>query len=109
MFLSRRDLWLPTTVGVVLCVLCYMSGALLSGGGHTLVAMLVFFPYGITWAHLFEDTPWVSIAMILLVVQFPLYANFLARAKGRVKALPLPFIFAAHTLVVLAGFSVGVK
>lgn len=106
---TRLGFVLPALAGLMLSLPLYALGALLSGGGHTLATLLAFFPYGVVWGHLFGDTRWAFVAMILLVIQLPLYATFAAGAKGRLKALPLLFIFAAHTLGVLTGFSVGVK
>jgi hypothetical protein len=102
----KKTLWIPILVGILLAGFFYFLGALLSGGGHSLAAMTVFFPYGLAAGLWWEDTSLEFIGDILLVIQFPLYALFLANVKGGRRWLVLFIILALH--IAFAGIGLRV-
>ncbi|HKQ53103.1 MAG TPA: hypothetical protein VJT74_12080 [Pyrinomonadaceae bacterium] len=102
----KKTIWLPLLVGFLLAVLFYFLGGLLSGGGHSLAAMAVLFPYGLAAELLLEDTSAEFVGHILLIIQFPLYALLLANVKGGRRWLVLLGLLAAH--IIAAAISLNV-
>lgn len=90
-------------IGVVLTVFFFLWGAFMSGGGHSLTAITVFFPYAGIVGTLPKDTRWQFVgdaaSLFLGASQFPLYAILLALLKGtRRKSLALVVLLAVHAM-----------
>ena len=84
-------------LGVVLIVLA----AMFDGMSHSSKSMYTLFPYGTS---VVMRTRWSSIGLVLLVIQFPLYALILNLVRPlRWKALALVLIVAIHVLAVVLG------
>jgi flagellar basal body-associated protein FliL len=95
---------LAILIGLALMVLFYALGALFSGGGHDLTAMIAFFPYSLSLGLSTKDTPWSSdfVDMALLILQFPVYAIILATIKsGRLKVIALVILLVLHVAAVI--------
>lgn len=103
MRLTKREFWLPLAAGILLTVFFYFVGALLSGGGHSLTALTVFFPYGIILGQWLEGTGWEFVAAAALLVQFPLYGVLLARLGAGGRKVALLILLAAHSLAAFIG------
>lgn len=102
---------LAILIGFVLMVLFYALGALFSGGGHDLTAIIAFFPYSLFVSILTEDTRWDRfggfVDMTLLVLQFPVYAIILATIKsGRLKVIALVILLVLHVLAAIVGLRI---
>lgn len=80
----------------------YIVGALLSGGGHSVTAITLFFPYGMILGRLLEDTSWEFVAAIALLLQFPFYGFAVSRASDTGRPAFLSIVFGAHVLGVVA-------
>ena len=100
-----KKILLAIVVGCALTVIFYVLGAILSGGGHDLNMITVFFPYSLSLGILTEDTRWArggtSIAGALLVLQFPFYGTVFAISKRMLWKWPLIIILSLHLLAVL--------
>jgi hypothetical protein len=84
-------------VGVVLIVLAAMS----DGMTHSSRSMYTLFPFGTSVVLL---TRWTSTGLVLLVIQFPLYALILNLVRPlRWKAVALVLIIAIHVVAVMIG------
>jgi hypothetical protein len=83
-------------LGVVLIVLA----AMFDGMSHSSKSMYTLFPYGTS---VVMRTRWSSIGLVLLVIQFPLYALILNLVRLRWKAVALVLIVAIHVLAVVLG------
>ena len=101
---TKRQFWLPLAAGILLTVLFYLLGALLSGGGHSLTAITIFFPYGVTLGRWLEGTRWEFVAAAALLLQFPLYGLLLAWTREHSRGIMLVVLLSAHCL----GAAVGV-
>ena len=85
----------------------FFAGALLSGGGHTLTPMTIFFPYGMSLGLLLKDTRYEFISDIPFVGQFPLYMVALFFAKGWVrKTILVIAILVTHALAAVMGIAI---
>jgi len=69
-----KRLFLSLGVGLLATVSFFLIGGLFSGGGHSLVAINIFFPYSGIVGPSLKDTRWEFVSMIVLVAQFPVYA-----------------------------------
>jgi hypothetical protein len=102
---------LAILIGVALMVLFYALGALFSGGGHDLTAMISFFPYSLSISLSTKDTGWDRFNdfadMALLILQFPVYAIILATIKsGRLKVVALVILLVLHVAAVVIGLRI---
>jgi len=103
---TYRRLWLPLSAGVLLTVFFYLPAVLLSGGGHSLTAATIFFPYSVTLGQWLKDSPWGFVAAPFLLLQFPLYSLLLFRAEGKGKTILLVALLLAHSVGVVIGLRV---
>ena len=88
-------------VSAILSVVLIVLAAMFDGMSHSSKSMYTLFPYGTS---VVMRTPWSSIGMILLVIQFPLYALILNLVRPlRWKAVALVLIIAIHVLAVVLG------
>ena len=101
-----KKLWVPIAGGLLLTVLFYFLGAFLSGGGHSLVAMAVFFPYGIAAGLWLEGGAFGFVEVVLIALQFPVYALILANVKGGWRVAAVLIVLAAHVVAAVVGISV---
>ena len=105
-----KNILLAVVVGCVLTVIFYAFGAILSGGGHDLNIITVFFPYSLSLGILTEDTRWArsgtSIAGALLILQFPFYGIVFAISKRMLWKWPPIILLSLHLLAVLTGLSI---
>ena len=92
--------------GVLLATILFLIGALYSGGGHSLTAITVFFPYSGLVAPSLKDTRWEIIAMILMVAQFPVYALLVVYTKGLRRNIVLTIISILHTVAAVIALQV---
>ena len=102
----KKNLWVPAAVGLLLTVLFYFLGAFLSGGGHSLVAITVFFPYGLATGLSLDDGGFGFIEVILIALQFPVYALILANVKGGWRWTAVLILLAAHVVAAVVGIRV---
>jgi hypothetical protein len=94
-----KRLLLSITSGIFLTVIFFLIGAFFSGGGHSLTAITIFFPYSGMLAPWLKNTPWEFILMILMTAQFPVYALLLAYTKGTRRNIVGTIIPLVHTVV----------
>jgi len=77
-----KDVYASIVLGIVVTPIFYFLAAFYSGGGHSLTAMLLFFPYGVLCGRLFETTiEWLE--PILIILQFPAYGGLLNLLSGK--------------------------
>jgi hypothetical protein len=98
-----KNLWIPVAAGLLLTVLFYLLGAFLSGGGHSLVAMTIFFPYSLAAGLWLEDGPSRFIEIVLVALQFPVYALILANVRGGPRRTAALILLAAHVIAAIIG------
>jgi hypothetical protein len=93
--------WMPLLLGILATPVCLLLGAFFSGGGHSLGAMSVFFPFGMLLAQISPEIPG-SIVLIISGLQYPLYglATALALKDERFRWLVIGLLI-AHMLLVL--------
>lgn len=105
--MNSRDFWLPILFGVIATPVCYFLGAFLSGGGHFLYPMILFFPYGMLLSLLVQNISWWFIGLPVFALQYPLYGVAFGAASVKDGFRPLAIGLAvAHFLAVIAGFAV---
>lgn len=104
--MMKKNLWVPVAVGLLLTVLFYFLGAFLSGGGHSLAAMTLFFPYGLVAGLSLADGPFGFIEVVLIALQFPVYALILANVKGGWRWTAVLILLAAHVVAAVVGIRV---
>src|SRR5215813_11006192 len=94
-------------LGVGLMIFFFSAGTLLSGGGHSLTPMTIFFPYGMGLGLLLKDTTYEFVGYILLVGQFPLYtvAVFFSTRWLRRTILILAILM-IHALAAVLGIAI---
>jgi len=100
-----KRLVLSIGAGILLTVVFFLVGALYSGGGHSLVAINIFFPYSGIVGPSLKDTRWEFIPMILLLAQFPVYALLLAYS-GRRRNIVATVIPLVHTVAAVIALQV---
>lgn len=66
-------------VGVVLTLLLFALAGLLGGACHCMTPTTAFFPYGAIILGRFSTE---SLGLLMIVIQFPLYAVVLAKVNG---------------------------
>ena len=91
--------------GLLATVLFFLLGALFSGGGHSLIAINIFFPYSGLVAPSVKDTRWQFVPMTLLLAQFPVYALLIAYSSGR-RNLVVTLISLVHTVAAVMAVQV---
>ena len=94
-----KRLLLSIALGIFLTVIFFLIGAFFSGGGHSLTATTIFFPYSGLLAPSLKDTRWEFILIILMAAQFPVYALLLAYTKGTRRNLAGMIIPLVHSVV----------
>ena len=100
-----KRLLLAIAAGILLTVIGFLIGAFYSGGGHSLTAITIFFPYSGLVAPSVKDTRWEFIAMILLLAQFPIYA-FVVAYSGRRRNVVAIVVLLAHTVAAVIALQV---
>jgi len=97
-----KRLLLSLGIGVLATISFLLSG-LFSGGGHSLVAINIFFPYAGIVGPSLKDTRWEFVSMILLLAQFPMYALLVSYSARRrfVIGIVLPFLHAVAAVAAL--------
>jgi len=100
-----KRLFLAIAAGGLLTVVFFVIGALYSGGGHTLTAITIFFPYSGLVSPSLKDTHWEFLALILLLAQFPAYALIIAYS-GRRRSLVAIVILLAHMVAAVIALQV---
>ena len=99
----KKTLWVPVAVGLLLTVLFYLLGAFLSGGGHSLVAITAFFPYCFATGVSLGDGRFSLIEVVMIALQFPVYALILANVKGGWRWTAVLILLAAHVVAAVIG------
>ena len=96
-----KRLLISLGIGVLATVSFFAVGGLFSGGGHSLVAINIFFPYAGIVGPSLKDTRWEFVSMSLLLAQFPVYALLVSYSARRrfLIAIVLPFL---HTVAAVA-------
>ena len=94
-----KRLLLSILSGILFTVIFFLIGAFVSGGGHSLTALTIFFPYSGMLAPSLKDTHWEFLLMILITAQFPVYALLLAYTKGARRNLVGMIIPLVHAVV----------
>ena len=84
-----------------------MVGAALSGGGHSLAAMKLLFPYGVTVGILEEDGGWALVGMLLLFLQFPFYCFLFVNTAGNTRRYLTATVVVVHALCAFLSFGIG--
>ncbi|HEX6186461.1 MAG TPA: hypothetical protein VFZ40_00160 [Pyrinomonadaceae bacterium] len=93
-------------VGLLLTVVFFLIGAFFSGGGHSLTAMMIFFPYSGLVASWLENTRGQFIATVLMAVQFPAYALLVAYTKGTRRNVVSTIVPIIHTVVAVIALQI---
>ena len=96
-----KSILLEIIVGVALTLLFFFLGAFLSGAGHSLTAMTIFFPYGMAIGTLLENTRWEFVGGVLMLLQFPFYSLLFSSLRG-IQAKKLGVVAAAAFVVHVA-------
>jgi hypothetical protein len=74
-----KNLLTATSIGVALTILLFVSAGALGGACHCTTPTILAFPYAaITLERFGAET----IALLVMAIQFPLYAIFLAKVTG---------------------------
>lgn len=94
--------FLYAAAGIPVAVAFYILGALLSGGGHSIAVITLFFPYGMILGLLLEDTHWEFVAAIVLFLQLPFYGFAVSRALDGGRPALLLVILGAHVVAAVA-------
>ena len=94
-----KRLLLSILSGILFTVIFFLIGAFVSGAGHSLTAITIFYPYSGMLAPSLKDTHWEFLLMILITAQFPVYALLLAYTKGARRNLMGMIIPLVHTVV----------
>ena len=102
---DMKRLLLAIGAGILLTVVFFLVGALLSGGGHSLTVITIFFPYSLPVDLALKDTRWEFIATILLLAQFPAYALLIAYS-GRRRYFVSIVIVLAHAVMAFVALRV---
>ena len=102
---DMKRLVLSIGTGILLTVVFFLIGGFYSGGGHSLVAINIFFPYSGIVGPSLKDTRWELISMTLLLAQFPLYALLLAYS-GRLRNVVAILIPLIHTVAAVIALQV---
>lgn len=100
--LTRHRIWQilhPVLVGIGLMVLFALLAGFAGGACHCVSPTGIFFPYSaIAWGAF----SWEFIGTLLLILQYPIYALTIARARGsNWKALALLILLAFHVAAVI--------
>jgi len=94
-----KRLLLSIALGIFVTVIFFLTGAFFSGGGHSLTAITIFFPYSGMLSPSLKGTHWEFLLMILMAAQFPVYALLLAYTKGTRQNVVGIIIALVHTVV----------
>jgi hypothetical protein len=94
-----KRLFLSIASVILLTLIFFLIGAFFSGGGHSLTAITIFFPYSGLLAPSLKDTHWEFLLMILMTAQFPVYALLIAYTKGARRNIVGIIIPLVHTVV----------
>ena len=85
-------------------VVFFLLAGFAGGACHCETPVTVFFPY---WMIALGAFNWESISNILLIIQFPVYALAMARARGdNWKALTFLILLTLHVAAVITAFRV---
>ena len=101
-----KRLLLAIGAGILLAAIFFLIGAFYSGGGHSLTAITIFFPYAGLVPPSLKDTRWEFVSMILMVAQFPAYALLVAYTKGARRNIVLTVIALVHTIAAVIAVQV---
>lgn len=94
---------IPILLGLLLTVVLLFVGAIAGGACHCVTPMTVFYPYSSIARGGFS---WQTLSIILLGVQYPLYATVLAKAKGKYRVFAFIIVFSLHIAAVQVGLRV---
>jgi hypothetical protein len=91
-------------VGTVLTGVFFVLAGFFGGACHCVTPTTILFPYA---AIVFGRFGWDSIGLLLIALQFPLYAIMFAKLKGGSRqALTLFVLLLAHAAATLVGLRV---
>jgi hypothetical protein len=76
--MTTLKFWLPPFLGIIVTPVCYAAGVLFSGGGHSYIAIELFFPYA-TGLDLTSTIP-TGMFVLLVGLQFPAYGLLISFA-----------------------------
>ena len=105
--MNLRRFSIAILLGVLLTPPVWFVGALMTGGGHNLTPMIIFFPYNmyLIYGIKIREVP-ILVGMLSFCLQFVVYGLILATARNRRQLLYLlVFLFLAHTLAVVFSLS----
>ncbi len=101
--------FLAVVCGCLVTPFIYLLAGLYSGGGHSLTAVIVGFPYGLILGIILKDSSVAWLEPVILFVQFPFYGLILgvAQVKGKqirviIILLVLHVLFSALGLILEA-------
>ena len=94
----------PILVGIGLMVFFFLLAGFAGGACHCVSPTGIFFPYSaIAWGAF----SWESIGTLLLILQYPVYALTIARARGsNWKAMAFLILMALHVAAVVLALRV---
>jgi len=91
-------------IGIVLTVAFFALAGFFGGACHCVTPTAILFPYA---AIVFGTTSWDSIGLVLIALQFPLYAIVLISVRGiKWRTLSFVILLLSHTLTLLVGLKV---
>lgn len=100
----RRKEWISVLIGILLTPLFYLLAALLSGGGHSIAAAVIFFPFAMLLGLSFKDLPFL-VGVPVFFAQLPLYCLILRSAPdGITLAQRLIILVFVHIMAILVCF-----
>ena len=100
-----KRLLLSLGIGVLATVSFFVIGGLFSGGGHSLVAINIFFPYAGIVGPSLKDTGWEFVSMSLLLAQFPVYALLVSCSARRRILIAIVLLF-LHAVAAVAALHI---
>ena len=98
---------LAVLAGILLTVILGFLGAIMTGGGHNMIPMIVLFPFYMYLIFGLEvaEVP-AFFGIFLLCIQFLVYAILLANARNKRQAIYISaLLIIVHTIAVIFSYS----
>jgi hypothetical protein len=91
-------------IGIILTVVFFALAGFFGGACHCVTPTAIFFPYA---AIVFGITSWDSVGLVLIALEFPLYAIVLIVVRGiKWWAISFAILLLGHTVALLVGLKV---
>lgn len=105
--MSLRRFILAVLAGILLTVILGFLGAIMSGGGHDMIPLIVLFPYYMYLIFGLEvaQVP-AYFGIFLICIQFLVYAILLANARNKRQVIYISaLLIIVHTIAVIFSYS----